>query len=91
MSEKQQGSDRLLKPREVAARYGMSLQWVYHCPELKAIRRRVGKYLFYRLSDLEKLETMDRDKATGGKTMPLDAARRKAEAEFWKRNKFGVQ
>ena len=83
-----------LTPTQVAERYGMSLQWSYHCLELQPIKRHIGKYVYYAIEDLEVLEKTDRDKATGGKTMPLDWAKylvekkRKEDAE--KRVKFGI-
>jgi len=81
MSEQGSGEGkRFLNAKQVAARYGMTTQWVYSCPEMKAIRRRIGKYLFYAEADLEVLEKTDRDKATGGKTAPLDWCR-KVETE----------
>lgn len=73
------GTKDMLTADQVAARYGMSVQWVYHCPEMVAIRRKVGKYCFYALADLERVEKMDRDKPTGAKTVPLDVFRQRQE------------
>ena len=72
MRKGKRGTPDMLTPDQVAARYGMSVQWVYHCPEMIAIRRKVGKYCFYSLADLERVEKMDRDKPTGAKTVPLE-------------------
>ncbi len=48
--------ERTLSARQVADRYGLTEQWVYHCLELQHIAFKVGKYLRYRESDLVKFE-----------------------------------
>lgn len=49
--------DRYLTAKEVAKRYGLSVQWVYHCEALKPYRRYLGRKLIrFRESDLEKFE-----------------------------------
>jgi hypothetical protein len=48
---------RLWTPKEVAERYSMTVQWVYHNAFLKAHALRVGgKSLRYREEDLEEFE-----------------------------------
>ena len=80
-----------LNAKQVAQRYGMSVQWCYHCPEMQAIRRRIGKRrLVWAVADLETLERTDRDKAVGGKTMPLDWARELQRRKAEKNLKFGI-
>lgn len=92
MSEQGSGGKKFLTAKEVAARYGMSLFWVYHCPEMQEIRRKIGKrHVVWAIEDLEVLERTDRDKATGGKTLPLDRARQTAIEEAEKRLKFTIQ
>ncbi len=73
------GTKDMLTPQQLADRYGLSVQWAYHCPELKAIRKKIGKYIFYPLAEVERVEKMDRDKATGAKTVPLDEFRQYQE------------
>ncbi len=45
---------RYLSAKEVAERYGLSVNWVYGCRTLP--RRKVGKYLRFLESDLEQWE-----------------------------------
>lgn len=80
-----------LSAKQVAARYGMTTHWVYSCPEMKAIRRTIGRTIRWALSDLQILERTDRDKATGAKTTPLDWAKQIADKEREKRVKFILQ
>ncbi len=46
--------ERYLTAQQVADRYNLSLQWVYGCRSLP--RRKVGKYLRFKESDLEQWE-----------------------------------
>lgn len=64
------GTKNLLTAEQVAARYGLTAQWAYHCKEL--VRVKIGKYVLFPLAELERVEKMDRDKKTGAKTAPLD-------------------
>jgi predicted DNA-binding transcriptional regulator AlpA len=68
-----------LTAKQVAERYGMSKQWPYHCPELQAIRRKIGRSVRWKLSDIEEFERQDREKATGGK--PADLLWEKAKQD----------
>jgi len=65
--------ETLLTPEQVAARYSHSLDWVYHCPQLKKIRVKVGKCLRWRESDLKDLETKQSDKRRGFRIVPFEA------------------
>lgn len=56
-NKKSTGQDRevrYLTAKQVAARYGQRLSWVYGCRTLP--RRKVGKYLVFREDELEEFE-----------------------------------
>lgn len=47
---------KFLTALQVAERYGLTVDWVYGCKELQQYKRKVGKYVMYAESDLEKFE-----------------------------------
>ena len=51
-----------LTAKDIAERYGVSKQWPYHSPEMMKLRIKIGKYVRWRLSDLEALEAEKSDR-----------------------------
>ena len=45
-----------LTAKQVAARYGVSRYWAYHDPNLSRLKYKFGKYIRWKLADLEKFE-----------------------------------
>ncbi len=45
---------KYLSAKQVAERYGLTVQWVWKCKALP--RRKVGKYLMFREDELERFE-----------------------------------
>jgi predicted DNA-binding transcriptional regulator AlpA len=94
-----EGNEReevFLTAAQVAKRYGMSRTWAYHCPELQSIRRKIGKRTIrWALSDIEKFERQDREKAVGGKPADLMALKEwedeKRQKEIDSKVKFIIQ
>lgn len=62
-------SERLLTPEQVAARYQLDLNWLYHCRRLKKYARKAGRFLRYRESDLEAFEMECAQTAQGSNLM----------------------
>ena len=58
--ESQQGTEDpryvWLSAKQVARRYGMTVEWVYKCRDLRPYGTKFGKYLRFRLSDIHKFE-----------------------------------
>jgi predicted DNA-binding transcriptional regulator AlpA len=48
--------ERLLSPKDLAKRYGLTTAWVYRCADLRKLSFKVGKYLRWRESDIIALE-----------------------------------
>lgn len=48
--------DTWLTAKDVARRYGMAIEWVYHCKDLRPYGRKMGKYLRFSLSNLRRFE-----------------------------------
>lgn len=57
---------RYLSSKEVAARYGLTVEWVYGCRSLP--RRKVGRYLRFLESDLE---VWERRQTGSGRVYPF--------------------
>lgn len=51
-----EGKPVFLSAAQVAARYGQKRKWVYGCKQLQDISIKIGKFLFYRLEDIEVFE-----------------------------------
>lgn len=49
-------SEKFLTALQVAERYGRPVNWIYTCKELQECKVKIGKYIFFRESDLLALE-----------------------------------
>lgn len=52
-----------LNAKQVADRYGVSRQWPYHSPDIAHLRVKIGKYVFWKLEDLEALEAESKERS----------------------------
>jgi hypothetical protein len=68
-------TERYLTAQQVCDRYGLSLNWLYHCHRLRKYARRAGRYLRYREADLELFELEGAEDAQFQRVMRHSAAK----------------